>query len=629
MGTRVVRKAAIAAVALAAAGLAAGPAASEEQRDPYFGEALFYAYQGHFFDALERLDAEMAQHYGIDEPELDPLFAQIGEAEFSVGDFELHYRMHQRAGRAVKAVLEADVPPLVRNDAAYRLARIHFQKGQPRDALIALERIEGPVPDAIRDDIDFLRANVYLALGRSKDAVEVLRPLRGSDELEGFSGYNLGIALLRDGRTPEAIRELERAGRVRGGDPERSAIRDKSNLLLGTLLFEAAEFDLSQRSLDRVRLAGPFSNQALLRAGWADVYAERFERALVPWGILSKRAPTDAAVQEAMLALPYAYSRLDIHGRAAVLYEKAVNSFGHELEKIDASIRSIRSGAFLEALAREEIRQDEDWVIHLRRLPDAPETFYLMSLMASHDFQAALQNHLDLEDLGKRLRTWKTSLDAFEDLIAHRRRYYEPLLPGIDRQFRKLDAQTKLRLEQRKQIRERLDHMLIAPRPDLLVTSAEHAAASRLEEMEASLGDGDDPQRQALRARIARLRGTLLWTRENLYHERLTEAHRKLREVDRDVDALKERYDAFVRTRQAATHSYEGYGPTIDRLRARVGSAQENVEILQARQGHVLETIAIAELEKRRDRLEGYQHQARFAFADSYDRAAKAQAAVR
>jgi hypothetical protein len=330
-----------------------------------------------------------------------------------------------------------------------------------------------------------------------------------------------------------------------------------------------------------------------------------------------------------MLALPYAYSRLDIHGRAAVLYEKAVNSFGHELEKIDASIRSIRSGAFLEALAREEIRQDEDWVIHLRRLPDAPETFYLMSLMASHDFQAALQNHLDLEDLGKRLRTWKTSLDAFEDLIAHRRRYYEPLLPGIDRQFRKLDAQTKLRLEQRKQIRERLDHMLIAPRPDLLVTSAEHAAASRLQEMEASLGDGDDPQRQALRARIARLRGTLLWTRENLYHERLTEAHRKLREVDRDVDALKERYDAFVRTRQAATHSYEGYGPTIDRLRARVGSAQENVEILQARQGHVLETIAIAELEKRRDRLEGYQHQARFAFADSYDRAAKAQAAVR
>ena len=44
-----------------------------------------------------------------------------------------------------------------------------------------------------------------------------------------------------------------------------------------------------------------------------------------------------------------------------------------------------------------------------------------------------------------------------------------------------------------------------------------------------------------------------------------------------------------------------------------------------ARQGHLLETVAIAELNRRRDLLEAYQNQARFAFADSYDRAAKAQ----
>jgi len=38
-------------------------------------------------------------------------------------------------------------------------------------------------------------------------------------------------------------------------------------------------------------------------------------------------------------------------------------------------------------------------VIRLRSLPDAPETYYLMELMASHDFQTALANYLDLEDL--------------------------------------------------------------------------------------------------------------------------------------------------------------------------------------------------------------------------------------
>jgi hypothetical protein len=45
-----------------------------------------------------------------------------------------------------------------------------------------------------------------------------------------------------------------------------------------------------------------------------------------------------------------------------------------------------------------------------------------------------------------------------------------------------------------------------------------------------------------------------------------------------------------------------------------------------ARQGHMLETVASQELKLRRERLEAYLNQARFAFADSYDRAAKAQA---
>jgi len=50
----------------------------------------------------------------------------------------------------------------VKNEAAYRLARIQFQKDQPEDALHSLERIQGTVPDNIKDDLEFLRANVYL-----------------------------------------------------------------------------------------------------------------------------------------------------------------------------------------------------------------------------------------------------------------------------------------------------------------------------------------------------------------------------------------------------------------------------------------------------------------------------------
>jgi tetratricopeptide (TPR) repeat protein len=128
------------------ASLATSPSHSDELKDLYFGEALYYAHQGYYFEALERLDAEVSQHAGLDEPELDTLYHHMVDAEFSLGDFELRYRMHHRAGRAITAVLEGAVDEIVRNDAAYRLARIHFQKGQMEGALRALDRIDGKIP---------------------------------------------------------------------------------------------------------------------------------------------------------------------------------------------------------------------------------------------------------------------------------------------------------------------------------------------------------------------------------------------------------------------------------------------------------------------------------------------------
>src|SRR5690349_23270252 len=158
-------------------GLVVRPASGGELKDLFFGEAIYHADQGHYFEAIQRLDTELAQYHRLDQPELDTLHYHVNEAEFSVGDFELDYRMHNRAGRAIKRVLEGSVDDAVRNEAAFRLARIHFQKDQFDDAQQALDRIQGTVPEGIKDDIEFLRANVDMAKGRPGDAVKVLEPL--------------------------------------------------------------------------------------------------------------------------------------------------------------------------------------------------------------------------------------------------------------------------------------------------------------------------------------------------------------------------------------------------------------------------------------------------------------------
>ncbi len=610
-------------VALAA--IAARPTIAADLRDLYFGEALYQAYQGQYFDALERLDAELAQHRHLDEPELDSLQHHIRQADFSVGDFELRYRMHLRAGRAIRAVLEADVDQPVKNEAAFRLARIEFQKGQSEDALHALERIHGTVPEGIKDDIEFLRANVYLALGRPADAVEVLRRLQGTESLKGFAAYNLGIALLQADHTPEALRQLDKAGQIESRETPTAAIRDKSNMVLGSIMLQSADYGHAQQAFDRVRLEGPYSNRALLSTGWAEVSAHDYEKALVPWGMLIGRDATDAAVQEAKLALPFAYSRLQLYGRAALLYGQALDSFGKELEKVDASARSIRAGNFLKALVREEIKQDNLCVVRLRTLPDTPETFYLTDLMASNDFQAALQNYLDMEDLRRRLIAWQNGFDAFADLMRLRRANYAPLLPQVDARFRELDSQMRVRVEQRDHLQKRLQDLLTAPRPALLATTDERLALERLRQIEKTLGHSRGGN-GALCAEVQRLQGVLTWRLYTEYPERLTQAHEHLHELSQDVRMLQEQYTAFVRARQAAVHSYAGYDQSISRLRTRVGDARERLDTLLARQGHIIEAVAIDELRTRRERLEAYQVQARYAVADSYDRALKERA---
>src|SRR5215475_9385214 len=494
-----------------ALGLAVHPAMGIDLKDLYFGEALYHASQGQYFDALQRLDTEVAMYRGLDEPQLDTLHYHINDAEFSVGDFELNYRMHHRAGRAIKAVLEGAVDEAVRNEAAFRLARINFQKDQLDDAQNALGRIHGVVPAEIKDDVEFLRANIDMATGRPGDAVKVLQQVHNDESLTGFVAYNLGIALLQEGRAQEAIEQLDKAGRLQFAEGGGLAIRDKANLVLGSMLFESGDFERTKQSLDRVRLKELFSNQALLRAGWAEASAQKYDRALVPWNILVEREPTDAAVQEAMLAVPHAYAGLSLHGRAAIMYGRALDQYSKQIERVDASIGSIREGRFLKALIREESRQDETWVIRLRSLPEAPETYYLMELMASHDFQTALHNYLDLEDLQSRLATWKTSLDAFDDIIRLRGENYEPLLPAIDAQFRDLDSRIRLRLEQRKHLSERLKSILTAPRPDYLATAEERLALERIALIEKQLGGSDTPESIALRERAAHLRGTLTW----------------------------------------------------------------------------------------------------------------------
>ena len=598
---------------------------SQSKTDLFFNEGLYYAYQENYFDAISRIDSELGQYYGLDEPELNSLHFYLNSAEFSIGDFELYYRMHNRAGRAIKAVLEGDVEDIIKNDAAYRLAKIFHQKQQPENALHTIQRIKGEVPENIKYDLELLKAQIFISNKMFPDAISLLSEIENISEVAGYASYNLAIAYIGNNQVEKGIIQLDKTGQLSSGDKAVLAVKDKANLALGYKLMENKKPVLAKKYFERIRLNGPFSSRALLGSGWADVAAEKYKQAVVPWTILSKRNITNQSVQEVLLGLPFAYGKLEAHGKAAILYGKALEAYSNEINKLDNSIKNILEGKFLEAIVREEFKKDKNWLINLRNLPDTPETHYLMQLLASNDFQESLKNYFDLDGLAKKITSWDGYLDSYTELIAARKRYYTPLFPVMQEKFRLLDSRMKLRLAQRKKIGERLHKMLIAPRPDYLAKVDERLALNKIYRLEKKYAKDSAANTNGINARISRLKGVIQWNIDTEYQQRFTEADKNLALLNEHVNDLENNYRSFVRTRQSATQSFVGYDDSIRQLKNKIKFAGEKVDLLLIRQGHMLELMSINELKTRRKRIEELQIKARFSVAESYDRAVKAQ----
>ena len=155
--------------------------------------------------------------------------------------------------------------------------------------------------------------------------------------------------------------------------------------------------------------------------------------------------------------------------------------------------------------------------------------------------------------------------------------------------------------------------MLTAPRPDYLATADERIWRSASTGSSKQLQDAGDAAIARRSQRAARLRGALTWRLETEYHERLTEAHVHLNELNQHVDALKATVRRVRQDAAGGDAQLRRIRRRIARLRDRVDAALQRVTIVMARQGHVIETVAINQLEARRERLVAQQTQARYA----------------
>jgi tetratricopeptide (TPR) repeat protein len=578
--------------------------------DLAYGDVLFYFFEDDYFDSITRLLAAR---------QLGRIPHTQEEAELLLGGLYLSLGEHVEAGRIFEALLKKNTSEFVRNRAWFYLGKVWYQRGYLEESERALRQVSDKMDPRINAERYMLLAQLMMRQGRYDEAITALGNWHGAPDWTAYAQFNLGVALVRRGRLPEAIKYLDRVGNIQTRSEELLALKDKANLALGFALLQAQRASEAKPILQRVRLEGPYSSKALLGVGWADAGMGEFKRALVPWLALRKRSLLDSAVQESFLTVPYAYAQLAATGQAAEFYNSAIESFDNELKRIDDSIEGIRSGKMLDRLLNDDKKDTLTWYWQLTTVPDAPESRYLYALLASNEFQEGLKNYRELNFMSRNLNDWRDDVSAYDDMLDTRQEAYNRRVPKADAVLAATDL-TGL-TQKRVDFESRINEIEKSSDVAALGTPEEQQTWARLKRIEEYLAaHPDDPDLADMREKHRLMKGVMYWRLSESFKARLWNERRSVKELEGQLKETQKRAVLVKQAREGTPLTTGGYASRVAAIRARIDQLHERLADISERQNLFLQSLAIRELEGQKQRIETYQVQARYELAAIYDR---------
>ena len=359
------------------------------------------------------------------------------------------------------------------NDPQLRYAAFLTATERPLAAAAELFAVKAAAPPS--PDFSQQLAQTLDAFGATPRAASADPPgVQDAAAAPPYADYNRGVALMRDGNAAEGAVVLAAVAGGKGNDPESAALRDRANLVLGYAQLRNHTGANAVSLFSSVRSPGPYSNAALLGLGWAllapsgngqnaqlpqgsadkqtssqlpfqripvmlqphltddiaklkrhepyrlkqasPAEEQALRRALVPWVELTGRDPLDPAVQEGMIAIPYALNHIGAYEEANDDFDRAIKLLEAADAQLDIAMRRINAGQMVQALDTREAAgngwswwlsaypREHWWLADDPREPlGAPENFYIQHLMADDGFRAAMQDFHDLRLLSDTL----------------------------------------------------------------------------------------------------------------------------------------------------------------------------------------------------------------------------------
>lgn len=409
------------------------PAAATTDAEHLFaGETIFATAQDNILEALISLagNEQYRQHPAVEQNNATLLDLQLIYGLSSLVEATLDDRARNTGSKAGA-------------DDFSRLAWHYYTDHKPVEAIRVLDKLPRGMPYQIADDTRYLRALSYLQAGNFSDAVRLLEEITGDQTTGSYILYNRGVAQLLLGDNAAGAATLAALGQKTSGNAEIKALIDKANITLGYHYLQTGDYANAKQSFNRVQLNGPFTNQALLGAGWASFSMGEIKRAVVPWTHLYQQANIDESVIEAKMALPYAYSKLEAHGKAVNLYGDAIELFDSELAQLDAVIDVIRKGYLVSAIEEQSDNQDRRWLEQMAVSIGSQQTLYLPLLLANTDFVKHANALHDLALVRRKTLQGLTTISSITDYSKSRQTHYAQTQPVAEKTLQSVYREIK------------------------------------------------------------------------------------------------------------------------------------------------------------------------------------------
>jgi len=579
-------------------------------QDLRYGVVLYDFFQDNYFDALTEL---MLGEQNQDMP---------NHAEFARllrGGISLSYGMNTQARSIFEELLAQHSKNSVRDRAWFYLGKSYYERGDNDAALAMLSRGGSDLPAELLQERDYLRANIAL---RNGDLAGSTLPAHDDgDDLNPWLPYllfNRGVLQSQRGEAQAASDSFARLAGLPLEDEEHKALRDRAFTAQGYTYLGAQQSQPAIDAFRQVRLNSPFADKALLGYGWAASQNNQFELALQPWQELNQRSLLSPAVQEGLLAVPYAYEKLGAHAQALEQYERAEQLYIQEIARIDEATSTLKTTSLLSLWLDHKAK--EAWLSRHEELPVAPQLPYLEHLLALDAIQEVLKDMRDLGVLEQHLSDWRdrlSSLDVAQALQYQRRQGVLKTRPD-----QALNARLDVLQQQRDAIAEQLQQADQTRDGSLLMDANDIAVWKRLERVrrniEALKKAGQDVSESE--QKYQRYRGVLSWELQEKYADRRWKLKKEMRELDTQL--AKAQLDKAVLANLVERANAPEQGARIRALDTRLQSVLENIHSAQKRGDGVLRARAVDELQLQRERLVVYLSRAKLEKSRLFDKGA-------